>query len=452
MMKSSGGKLINQQDSSGCTAVMYAVHNKNIECLRCLITHGADLNLGSDLGYSYITTPLIDTIRAHSPSPSLITRDILNLLLEGEADVNTPSHDGRSPINYAIDSNCTYCVRKLVMYDAQLNLKSMWLQAVTNKNIDMLECLLDLRVSKDFLDLYGEQFLHHSVCTGDINVIRVLLEAGVLIHIKREKNSVRYDLSLPAISLERLDIVQLLEKYDQQTFQSIKTLKFAVNTNHLKMVNYLLSKYKYPLNMEYIRADADDVYYYADVYHTILTEACQSGQLEMATLLVENGADPSPKRVHKKYQSAFMIAINERYNALVAYFIRSGTNLNRRLHDAYHGDVLPFEYAVFRRNKQAAEMLHHAGCSCGMFTIVKNISTGIRCSMQEFQRFVSPELEKLMIEWDVPKNNVMPLQQLCRKSILKHLCPRAVKKISELPLPSRIISYLSIPELDNVQV
>ena len=461
MIKCSGGKLMNQQDSSGCTAVMYAVHNKNIECLRCLITHGADLNLGSDSGYGYITslligtdlgynnmtTPLIDTIRAHSSSPSPITRDILNLLLENGVDVNKPSHDGRSPIHYAIASNRTYCVRKLVMHDAQLNHKSMWLQAVCNKCIDMLEYLLDLRVSKDILDLYGEEFLHHSVCTGDINIIRVLLEAGVLIHIKREQKSIRYDLSLTAIALERLDIVQLLEKYDQQTFQSIETLKFAVSRNHLKMVNYLLSKYKYPLNTEFA-----GWHYYADVYHTILTEACQSGQMEMVTLLMEYGADPSPKRVHKKYQSAFMIAINNEYNELVTHFIRNGADVDRRLHDEYLGDVLPFECAVLNVNKQAAEMLLHAGCSCGKFNLVNNISTGIRCFRQQFQGYFSPELQKLMIEWEVPKNNVMTLQQLSRKLILKHLCPRAVKKISGLPLPPRIIRYLSIPELDDVQV
>ena len=354
MIKCSGGKLMNQQDYSGCTAVMYAVHNKNVECLRCLITHGADLNLGSDSGYINMTTPLIDTIRAHSSSPSPITRDILNLLLENGVDVNKRSHVRRtplfellfeggvgvnkrcnirflrvSPIECAMDSNSIYCVRKLVMHDAQLDLKSMWLQAVTNKSIDMLEYLLDLGVSKDFLDLYGEEFLHCSVCTGDITMIRFLLEAGVPILKKRYREyrgvpcymrrssvpehminvtqkSIQYDPCLKAISMKRLDVVQLLDNYEQQTFQSIEALKCAVSKTSLEIVNYLLSKYKYPLNMEFA-----GWHYYADGYHTILTEACHSGQLKMVTLLMEHGADPSKKSVHKKYQNALMIAINK---------------------------------------------------------------------------------------------------------------------------------------------
>ena len=203
--------------------------------------------------------------------------------------------------------------------------------------------------------------------------------------------------------------------------------------------------------MVYVKERAG-VFYSPHDYHTILTEPCQSGQLEMVTLLMKHGADPSPKSVHKKYLTAFIIAINSKYNELVTHFIRSGADVDRRLHYEYLGDVLPFECAVLMCNKQAAEMLLHAGCSCGKFNLVNNISTGIRCFRQTFQGYFSPELQKLMIEWDVAKNNVKPLKHMCRKSILKHLCPRAVKKISELPLPPRIIRYLSIPELDDVQL
>ena len=468
MIKSSGGELVNEKDSSGCTAMMYAVQNKNVECLRCLIDHGADLNLGSDIECNNMTTPLIDAIRGHSSSPSPITRDILNLLLEGEADVDKESHVRRSPITYAMDSNCTYCVRKLVLHGAELNPKSMWLQAVNNKSINMLGCLLDLEVSKDFTDTYEHSVLHRAICIGDITIIRFLLEAGVPIKGYREfrgtardfrmtllpecminnvLDSIRYNSNpcFQAIALNRLDVVQFLDNYEQQTFQSIEALKCAVSKNTLKMVNYLLSKYKYPLNVEYLDTRAG-----ARGYQTILTEVCHSNQLhlEMVTLLVEHGADPAKKSVHKTYQSAFLIAINSRYNDLVAHFIRCGVNLDRRLHDDYHQDVLLFECAVIKKNKQAAEMLLHAGCLCGMFNLVNNISTGIRC----FMRVFTPEFEQLLIEWDVHKNKVKPLQQLSRKSILKHLCPRAVKKIRELPLPSRIIRYLSIPELDDVQV
>ena len=103
------------------------------------------------------------------------------------------------------------------------------------------------------------------------------------------------------------------------------------------------------------------------------------------------------------------------------------------------------EYAVIMCRNKAAKMLLRAGCACGEFSLINRVSTGISSSgnIHGFQRFISPEIHKLMIELDLHKNKVRPLQQLCRKSILNHLCPRAVKKITELPLPPMIIRYLA---------
>ena len=256
--------------------------------------------------------------------------------------------------------------------------------------------------------------------------------------------------------MDMLDVVQLLEKYEQNTFQSLEALICAVHRNRLKMVNYLLSKYKYPLNIEYIEYfDPHTIHKTWNWTQTIITEACKPDQLEMVTLLMEHGADPAKKSDDKRYQSALIIAIKNGYNELVEHFIRSRVNLDCRLHDRYLGDVLPFEYAVFMRNKQAAEMLLHAGCSCGYFSLVNSVFTDIgpygsviNCVLNcVFNVSISdlPEMEELMIEWEVYKNKVKPLQQLCRKSILKDLYPRAVRNITELPLPPIMISYLSIP-------
>ena len=262
---------------------------------------------------------------------------------------------------------------------------------------------------------------------------------------KRDDLRYMYNPCLQAICMERPDVVQLLEKYEHQTFQSIDALKCAVRKNSLKMVNYLLSKYTYPLNIEYMHIQESSHF-----CQTIVTEACKPHKQEMVTLLTEHGADPAKKSDYSDYQSAILIAIENRYNKLVAHFIRSGVSLDCRLHDAFLGDVLLFENAVIRRNKHAAEMLLRAGCSCGEFRLVKIIPTGISSTwhIHKFQEFVTPGFQKLMIKWDVYKNKVKPLQQLCRKSILNHLCPGAVKEITDLPLPPKIIRYLGIPGLE----
>ena len=262
MMRSSGGKLVNENDSSGCTAVMHAVHNKHIKSLRCLIDHGADLSIRCNLRDTGMTTALIQAIRAHASSPSPITRDILNVLLDNGVDVNGHSLV-RSPIEYAIYYNSIECFQKLVQKDAQFDLKGMWFVAVSNRCIDILRSLINLGISKNVTDSFGRNALHHAVCSGHITVVRYLLEVGVTITIikKRLQDQLcsfiidndmtddfwyMYNPCLQAISMERLDVVQLLEKYEQQMFQSFEALKCAVRKNSLKMVNYLLSKYTYP--------------------------------------------------------------------------------------------------------------------------------------------------------------------------------------------------------------
>ena len=461
MIKSFGKESLNVQDSSGCTAVMYAVHNRNFECLRCLIAHGADLNLGNDM-----TTPLIYAIRAHSESPysTCVTRDIVNLLLESGVDVNQPCYQGDSPIKHAIKHNNIYCVRKLVQNSAEFYLCQLWLYAATNKNINVLGYLLELRVDKNCIDLHGRNVLWHAVNVGDITVLGFLLEAGVTIasNVKHQydlirdmrtawskditymdvkHNATQWNPCMLAIALEKLDVAQLFEKYDQDAFQSIEYLKCAVRNNSLTMVKYLLSKYTYSLNMEYPHKCGSNS---SKTYQTILTEACKPHQLEMVSLLMDYGAEPAKKSYHRLYQSAFRIAIENEYNELVAHFIRSGVSLDCRLHDEHYGAVLPFEYALQMGNKQAAEMLLHAGFSFGKFKLNDKI-------VKKLIRNSSPEIQKLMImiEWNVHENNVQSLHQLSRTLILNHLCPGAAKKITELPLSPMIIRYLSIPELDK---
>ena len=151
--------------------------------------------------------------------------------------------------------------------------------------------------------------------------------------------------------MEKLDVVQVLENYEQQTFQSIEALKCVVRKKNFKMVKYLLSRYNYPLNVEYQRLNTSRT-----ILTEVCTEVCSPGQLDMIFLLMKHGAKHAKKSEHKQYQSAVMIAINNGFNKLVAHFIRSEMDLDCRLHDEDHGIVLPFEYAVIRGNNHATEM------------------------------------------------------------------------------------------------
>ena len=176
-------------------------------------------------------------------------------------------------------------------------------------------------------------------------------------------------------------------------------------------------------------------------HQTFLNKACEEQSVIIVKLLLEHGADPNKKYCAEKCPPVINTAIYRRHVKHLACFIRGGVNVNTR---SYYPDmdvVLPFEVAVYKSDIYAAEMLLVAGCSRGIHSWNNNHTLKVN---------IGGKMQELLKEWNVHKNNVLPLKQRCRMVILNYLCPQADKKITELPLPPLIIKYLSIPELDDI--
>ena len=194
------------------------------------------------------------------------------------------------------------------------------------------------------------------------------------------------------------------------------------------------------MNFEYIYKDRSTG---CVTHYTFLIEACRLRSVKTIKLLLEHGADPNKSSCAKTYPipSVINVAIFKRHVQIIALFIRGGVNLSTKSYYPYKGFGLPFEAAVWENHIYAAEMLLVSGCSRGVQSLYNN---------QEVNPDMEPEMKKLLKEWNVHKNNVLPLQQRCRMVILNHLCPQADQKITEMPLPQPLIKYLSIPELDDI--
>ena len=455
MITSSEVNLLNVKDSMEFTAVMHAVHAGNIKCLQCLITHQADLDMGCDRWHSFYSTPLIDSIQLqYSNTPHIdrdVMRNIFDLLLSSGADINKPCNLGLSPIKHAVDNRSRYCTEKLIQMGARLDPtkddgKPLWSLAVCSGNVVIHKYLIDTGFDRNCTDIWGRNALYFAISRGDYPTCRYLLEAGVALITPTQENfnqavSLGYacqkpiaenrDPGMQAISMDMVHLVKLLEQYGCKTFQTMEALRYAMQRNSLSIVHHLLSTYNYPLNTEYM---------FLNSYDTILTEACKRNQQEMVALLMKHGADAAKQRDHISYQNAITIAISQREIEMVAHFIRSGANFDCRTYDNRYRYGLPFDCSIINRCIHMVEMLLYSGCSRGEFSLMNT---------DQLSDNVTPEIKKLMMDWEVHQNNVTPLQELCRKSILKHLYP-AADKIHKLPLPPVVIKYLSIPELDDI--
>ena len=441
MIESTGRRFLNTKDSTECTPLMYAVRQGNINCVRSLIAHGADVNVGNkklrDKSFiepnasSYIemrlVNPLIESIMLLQPVPkhsSVTMIGIFELLLASGADIDSLGCDNRTPLMYAAAVGNNYCLSKLI----------------------------DKGARHDRADECDRSLMYWAIFGDNISNILYLLQKGVTVENPREvpqenvchlcgintgitDDMIKTDPCMKAVWMDKVDVVQLIDENRDQAFQSFCYLRCAVMGYCEKVLKYLLSKHKYPLNHEYIVGNAG---HGEKCYETLLVEACTKS-VELVRLLLEHGADPNRNIGKGRYPNAIVTAIMEGQVEMVACLIRSGSNVNSRLwHNSMQASL--FELSILYRNIYIAEMLLYSGCFCGVFSLdIKHT----------YKDNVKPDVVTLMKNWNVHKNNVIPLQKRCRMVILNHISPATEEKITKLPLPSILRTYLTIPELGN---
>ena len=462
--------------------LIYAVQYANIECVKSTIAKGANANIfARTYGLQYIPTDtdmfskvvssLIVAIKLLHPKSycsgsSENMMEIFDVLLDSVSDVNIPCPGyQRTPIMYAAEVGNVRCVEKLIHKGAALHTAddaghTAWTLAARAGSVDVLKCLIeDHGIDKDSINEDGIGMLYFAVKSGNIEAVRYLVKLGVTLKksISQERYVETWDgwqLELPchfihdillrgnpymaAINMNMPEVVKLLEEHGCQLYKSDKALRYAVHMKSVDVVVYLLSNHTYQLNRQYTNQYDWDTWY---PHQTLLKSACQKNSVKMVELLLKYGADPNIKRCVCKCPGAINAAINDGHVEIVARLIRSGVDVNARSDCPFIGVVLPFEAAVHCSNIYNTEMLLAYGCSGGVHSLGNK---------HTLKTNVDPDLQELLKEWQVHKNNVLPLKKRCRMVILNQLSPQTDKKIKDLPLPPTLHKYLRVPELDDI--
>ena len=455
LIQSSEQTLLNAKDCYDRTALMYAVENANINCLKSLITHGAEVI--TDSHKRNLILLAINELQDHSKQCPIIMTEIFDLLLDNGADVN-------KALSQAISLGRVECIKKLIVKGVDIDYDDGYVWRMTaGYGVDMLNCLFDRGIDKDVTDQDGRSLLWWVTNRGNIATIRYLLDQGVKVPTYVSKTSHDeckhcgvellvldtkhqiQDPSMKAIERGNLDVVQLLEEYGSQTFEHFNAFRLAATYDKVTVMEYLHRKYRHRLNINYI---GSQLHSYCK-HWTLLKEACYCRSIRSVQYLLEHSADLNRD---ERCSSALIVAIQSSQIELVALLICNGVDINFRSYDYKYGDLLPFEAAVLYGNRSkhigdiyTVEMLLVSGCSCGVFSLEEDHKFH-----QSKDKYFAFDTKNLMMKWNVHENNVTPLKQQCRMVILKHLSPRASKMIEKLPLPQCLIKYLSIPELDVI--
>ena len=475
-IKSSERNLLNNKSYDGSTALLYAVNNGNLNCVRSLIANGAEVNLEyscclqcctnqNSLQTLNLITAANKMLKHDSIYPSGIMSDIFDLFLDNGIDVNKSCcvlNCERTPIKSAIEIGNVQCVKKLIEKGALLD-TIVWSHIAWMGSVELLKYMLDHGVDKDstatIYDDTTRSLLSFVVEGKEIEAVHYLLDLGVtmpsytpaadnipckkcgknrLLIDNMEDFSSEYPF-MTACRENMSNIVQLLDKYGNQNLKTMNALRCAVRHNSVDVIDYLLSKYKYPLNDEYFIEQCFIRRRNRIQACHLLGEPCKYWPA-VVQLLLDHGVDFSKTFCYTS--SSINTAILGGNEKTVALLIRNGADVNcRSQHFLFRSNDLPFENAVEADEKSIAEMLLISGCSCGVFSLDND---------RRFTYEIESDLEDLMKNWNLCENNVTPLKKQCRRVILKHLSPTAQKKINKLPLPPLIVKYLSMPELDDV--
>ena len=475
MMKASQQTIIDRQDFEHRTALMHAVRSANMNCVKCLLANRADVHIRHDRQSSAIREAI--KMMGNDHQPTSVNKDIFDLLLNNGVIIDKPPFDYYvSLLMLAAQFGNVYCIKKLITNGGCFDIlryynkdEYVWTKLASMGNVEVLKFIFNCGIDKDHTDQCGFSVLWWVVRSDKIEAVRYLLDLGVVIplykpniskihceHCKENtlllddepwEQRVVNDQCMNAIRYNMLNIVQLLDERGSQSCKLFNALRCAVVFDCMDVASYLLTKYTYRLNMEYkiIKYDQSSSIY------TLLTEPRFlyttkpqiSLQLtaQITQLLLDHGADPAKPMCSATSVNAMMTAINLGNLKVIVQYIRSGVDINLRSYDGIDRKVLPFEASVLCGHHNVAKMLLISGCFCGVFSLNGN---------HEFKNYLHSKMEKLIKDWEVQKNNVIPLQQRCRSLILNHLYPRADEKIEKLPLPGCIIKFLYIHELDDI--
>ena len=465
MIKSSQQTIIDARDYRGHTALMYAVDNLNINCIQCLIAHGADVTIGDSCqpktflnGYIKSWRPIskaIVMIETESYSYPYVNKlGMFNILVAAAVDKNNDHFRSCTDyIQFALHARYNYIIKQLIILGAPLNITDeysvyVWARVAAKGRVDLLRCMFNRGFDKNSIDQNGKSVLAHVVSSGRIEAVRYLLDLGVdtptyspVVHERQcdvckdnmlilEDQSLK-DPCLIAICANQLAMVKLLEEYGSQSSKSFNALRSAVRHRSENVIPYLLNKYTYPLNIEY------SIKHSGKSAITLLSEDCFPCTADISRLLLTHGADPIKPVCAVPSFNVIMERIHRGDVNVIAQYICSGVDMNITSWDYITWKCVSlFEASVMHDHPNVSIMLLITGCSRGVF------GTG------RFKVKPDSRLGKMMKEWNVYDNNVTPLMQRCRCVILNHLCPRADMKIGKLPLPKSLTRFLGVPELD----
>ena len=289
-----------RSDNKGMTAVSYAVHQRNTECVKELIKAGADVNRALANAVMEGNVDIMNTIisagaelnikKKGKGTPLMVAANVgqvecLKELIVAGAKTNEQDEDGCTALIFAANKDHAECMKELIAGGADINKQNKRgdtaLMIAARRN--HTECLKELinagaDVSKQDHEC-DRTALHYASQEGHVICVKELLEAAAELNAITKKGETALTCSIRSGHTECVKelISAGANVNNRNSVGTVSPLISAVKEESLQCVQELLGA----------GADVNA----SDGVDTALMVACESGNRSMVRFLLENGAD-----------------------------------------------------------------------------------------------------------------------------------------------------------------
>jgi len=175
---------VNVRSEDGSTALLWAAHWNDRSTAELLVRAGADANAAND----FRMTPLSQACTNRSA-------EFVELLLKAGANPDTPIGTGETPLMTCARTGSADAVRMLLVHGANVSAKEptqnqtalMW--AAAERHTQVLRTLIEVKADLKAHTKSGFTALHFAARVGDLESVRMLLDAGVDVNIRYQRDA-----------------------------------------------------------------------------------------------------------------------------------------------------------------------------------------------------------------------------------------------------------------------
>jgi len=267
---------VNKQRKDGETALVSAIHNKNLKIIKYLCEHGADINLKDNVD----NTALLHSIYVDS--------EIALYLIQLGADITIKNKLNETPMHFAAMAGDLVISKILIERGLDINIPNInnhtpVMLATGNKHIKLVKLLLENKANINDEDINNDNLMHLCILNDMYDILLLLICNKKNIVINNRNNNGESPLFF-AIKKNKIKYIELLLKYGASlnTFdnQGKYPLLYAVENNNVELCKLLLNNNANP-----------NLYFTWMGYVSPLFSAMNNDNNEIKELLLKYGAN-----------------------------------------------------------------------------------------------------------------------------------------------------------------